>query len=806
MLAVLQWRRCKPRLDILDFASFQVISSSLSCSVLQLYLYSAEHFYIMGCNESKGLEEMKDEKSVDEPHQEKKIELHLRKKRENVFTETMDMSKAPVEKSFPKTPAQRDLINRALDQNFVFASMTEDERNLLINAMERQEVKGNHSLIKQGDDGDFFYIIEKGNFTVFVDDVQVSSLGDGKSFGELALIYNTPRQATVKSSTAGVVFALDRSTFRYILAKSSADRSREIQDALSKVSILSGLEPDQISKVSEVVEIIVFDKGQHIIKKGSEGNIFYMVKSGTVRVNDGGEGVFNEHTLGAGHYFGERALITGEPRAANVVADTKCLIMALDRESFNSVLGPLREVVDHNLNMRVLENIPLFENLTAREKSKVSRSFEFETFTEGQVIIREGDKGRKFYIIKEGSAKVTKGDSQVATLEKGQYFGEMALLDDEERKASIIAVQNVECFVLDRPTFNRIMGSLKDILARDRAEREQTLNESSAGSNSLKIKFSDLTAIAVLGAGTFGRVSLVQEKGKKDNVYALKALIKSEIVLHKQEANVIQEKNVMLHSNHPFILRLYATFKDQARLYMLLEFVQGGELFTVIHTATSDGVPATHAKFYGAGVLLGLCYLHSKDIAYRDMKPENCLIDANGYPKVVDFGFAKVIKNTKTFTLCGTPEYLAPEIVLGRGHDKSVDYWAFGILVYEMIAGYSPFSDPENMDQVVICRNIVNGRLMFPRNFDPDCKDMIKQLLNRDPSSRLGNLRGGYDEVKSHRWFNDFDMDAMMKKTLKAPWKPAVKGITDTSNFDPMEDEDRDAGPIADHSSWDQYF
>jgi len=764
----------------------------------------------MGCNESKGMgEEIVDEKPVvEEVTQEKKIEVQLRKKRENVFTETVDMTKAPVVKvSTPKTSSQRDLINSALDSNFVFANLSEDERELLISAMERQEIKANINIIKQGDDGDFFYIIEKGSFTVTVDDVQVSSLTDGKSFGELALIYNTPRQATVKSSCASVVFALDRNTFRYILAKSSADRSLEIQTALSKVSILAGLQPDQIAKVSEVVEIIVFDKGQYIIKKGSEGNIFYMVKTGTVRVNDGGSGLFNEHTLGAGHYFGERALITGEPRAANVIADTKCLIMALDREAFNSVLGPLREVVDHNLNMRVLENIKLFENLSAREKSKVSRSFEFETFTEGQVIIREGDKGRKFYIIKEGQAKVMKGNNQVAVVESGQYFGEMALLDDEERKASIIATSaTVECFVLDRPTFNRILGSLKDILEREKLQRDKALNDSESGSNTLKIKFDDLVPVAVLGAGTFGRVSLVQEKNKKENVYALKALIKSEIVLHKQEANVIQEKNVMLHSNHPFILRLYATFKDQARLYMLLEFVQGGELFTVVHTATSDGVSPASAMFYGAGVLLGLSYLHSKDIAYRDMKPENCLIDKDGYPKVVDFGFAKVIKNTKTFTLCGTPEYLAPEIVLGRGHDKAVDYWAFGILVYEMIAGYSPFSDPENMDQVVICRNIVNGRLMFPRNFDVDCKELVKQLLNRDPSSRLGNLRGGYDEIKQARWFNSFDFDAMMKKTLKAPWKPQVKGITDTSNFDPMDDDDRDAGPVTDHSSWDQYF
>jgi serine/threonine protein kinase len=151
---------------------------------------------------------------------------------------------------------------------------------------------------------------------------------------------------------------------------------------------------------------------------------------------------------------------------------------------------------------------------------------------------------------------------------------------------------------------------------------------------------------------------------------------------------------------------------------MLLEFVQGGELFSVLHPAHPprgvDGLPDHAAKFYAAGVILGLEHLHNKDIAYRDMKPENCLIDKLGYPKIVDFGFAKII-DSKSFTLCGTPEYLAPELVLGRGHTKAVDYWAFGILLYEMQSGYSPFSDPQGMDQVVICKNIVKGNLTFEK-------------------------------------------------------------------------------------------
>ncbi len=240
------------------------------------------------------------------------------------------------------------------------------------------------------------------------------------------------------------------------------------------------------------------------------------------------------------------------------------------------------------------------------------------------------------------------------------------------------------------------------------------------GGAELNLKFADLQQLAVLGSGTFGRVTLVQDKGSKA-VYALKAMLKSEIVAHKQQANVINEKNVMKAANHTFILRLFQTFKDSKKLYMLLEFIQGGELFSVLHTSSNDGVPDHQAKFYGATVLLALAYLHSKDIAYRDMKPENCLIDKDGYAKLVDFGFAKVI-TSKSFTLCGTPEYLAPELVLARGHNKAVDYWALGILLFEMEAGYSPFSDPQGMDQVVICKNIVNGRLVFPRNFNADCK------------------------------------------------------------------------------------
>jgi serine/threonine protein kinase len=319
------------------------------------------------------------------------------------------------------------------------------------------------------------------------------------------------------------------------------------------------------------------------------------------------------------------------------------------------------------------------------------------------------------------------------------------------------------------------------------------------------LKFDQLKDLAVLGSGTFGRVSLVEDK-KSKQLYALKAMLKSEIVAHKQQKNVINEKNVMMCCNHPFILRLYQTFKDNRRLYMLLEFIQGGELFSVLHTNTSDGVPDSSAKFYAAGVILAIAYLHSKEIAYRDMKPENCLIDKFGYPKLVDFGFAKII-NGKSYTLCGTPEYLAPELVLGRGHNKSVDYWAFGILIYEMQAGYSPFADNQSMDQVVICRNIVNCKLSFPRNFNADCKDLTIKLIAKEIHTRLGNLKGGTDDIKNHAWFKSLNFDNYMARGIAAPWIPKVKSNNDISNFDPIGGDDHvDNSNYQDKTNWDKDF
>jgi cGMP-dependent protein kinase len=750
-------------------------------------------------------------------NKEQKLEMVFKAKRANVFSESVDVSGTSdlSTKKFTKTSKQETTIKSILHEIFIFSSLHENELRVLIDAFEPKDIANDEAIITQGEQGDYFYIIEKGTFHVYTNKEKVGVLGEGNSskyFGELALLYNQPRAATIKAKGPASVFQLDRNTFRYVVAKSNAQTTSDIQNALSKVPLLNGLTKRQLATISNAVEIISYEAGEKIFEKGSIGKHFYIIKEGKVKLTEvgGDDGKFVDQSLGLGEYFGERASITGDNRAANAVAETKVSLMVLDSQAFNKLLGPLHDVIDHNMNVRILRSIELFKHVRPDELNKMVKSFKEQTFKAGSQVITEGERGDTFYIIKSGTVTVTVKDQEVGVLEPGKYFGEMALLGEGLRLSSVTATTNLECFTLDSISFTQIIGPVKNLLKRESENRKKELeniDSSDVVDDPLKLKFEDLKTLAVLGAGTFGRVTLVQDAASK-KVYALKTLLKSEIVQHKQQANVLNEKNVMMCCNHPFILRLFQTFKDPRKLYMLLEFVQGGELFSVLHTPQNDGVPDPQAKFYGAGILLALSYMHSKNIAYRDMKPENCLIDSLGYPKVVDFGFSKVIED-KTYTLCGTPEYLAPELVLSKGHNKAVDVWAYGILLYEMEAGYSPFSDPDGNDQTKICRNIVNGRLVFPRNFNQSCKDLVQGLLIRDVNNRLGNLKGGCDDIKNSEWFKDFDFNAYLNKKIKAPWLPKIKNELDTSCFDPYDADERDDsnyGRNVNANNWDADF
>jgi len=285
--------------------------------------------------------------------------------------------------------------------------------------------------------------------------------------------------------------------------------------------------------------------------------------------------------------------------------------------------------------------------------------------------------------------------------------------------------------------------------------------------------------------------------------YALKAIKKYQIVDLGQQEHIVNEKDVMLLMNHPFLVNLRNTYKDPLRVYFLLDVCLGGELFGILRKARCFNEDTS--RFFAACVIEAFAYMHGKNIIYRDLKPENLVLDNKGYLKVTDFGFAKQITG-KTYTLCGTPDYLAPEIVTGQGHGKGVDWWTLGILIYEMLASFPPFYDDEALQTY---RKIVKGRVKFPRFFSPQARDIIKSFLKNKPTKRLGIVRGGnVNMIREHDWFGgaSFDWNGLTKFTLKPPITPKVKGADDISNFDELPQDEDPGKRVAAKDDFDETF
>merc|ERR1719223_34080 len=244
--------------------------------------------------------------------------------------------------------------------------------------------------------------------------------------------------------------------------------------------------------------------------------------------------------------------------------------------------------------------------------------------------------------------------------------------------------------------------------------------------------------------------------------------------------------------DHPFIVKIYQALQDKKYIYFLMNLLPGGELMDLLDSQRH--FPESWTRFYGATVLSAFQTIHGKQIAYRDLKPENLVLDAEGYCYVIDFGLAKKCDKGKTWTFCGTPDYLAPEIIRGKGHDWGVDYWGLGVLLYELTNGYPPFyaDDPTNT-----ARKIIKGTYSTPSNFSDALGNLIKKLLC-EQSKRLGRTQGGAEEIVKHQWFSGFDWEALLAKEMKVPSKPNVGRLENLGR--------RDHPSHAPDSSWNPKF
>ena len=319
---------------------------------------------------------------------------------------------------------------------------------------------------------------------------------------------------------------------------------------------------------------------------------------------------------------------------------------------------------------------------------------------------------------------------------------------------------------------------------KDNSEKDEPFlssNEEGSQEFTTKVVRGDFDEMKVLGKGSFGKVLLVRYK-KNQKLYAMKILKKAVIMKNNEEIHTKTERKILAKINHPFIVSLYFAFQDEKKLYLITEFMQGGELFYHLHRERFFSNERT--QFYAAEIVLALDHLHKNNCIYRDLKPENVLLDKDGHIKLADFGLSKIMleKNkAKAFTLCGTPDYLAPEILEDKGYDKTVDWWSLGALIYEMLVGYSPFKMKKG-EQL----NIEKYKKPVPlyNHFTPEAKMIITDLLVVEPSKRLGYGSNGTENIKKHPFFKDINWEELYNKKVEPEFVPKIFNELDLGNFD----------------------
>ena len=647
-----------------------------------------------------------------------------------------------------------------INKTHIISHLDESDKSLLIQSLKIKNFNKDECILKAHEKFSNIYFVKNG-LLQYVDDEGkcLKTLTIGECFGEKEILIDINIDFNIITISDCICYSISTRSFKKMFGHKfrSFIFFNFMKAAFDCSKLFQNMNIFYIEKIFKFFNIVNLNKDNVAFPIGhKKSSKFVIIISGHL-INSKNEDIigrpldilFEEELLTLNDDKINYAL-NPSPEALFLEGDTKDILKYLRGKSFEDVLS--KNIIFENLS-----KIVLFKSFSQLKLFKLIDLIQIEKYKKGEKIIKEGTKGEKFYIVKSGQVEVFQKNIYLRTLNSMEYFGERALLTNEVRSATVIAKDNVELYSLDKESFHL---NLSDMMVNYLNISLYLHDET--------VSLDDLLFIKEIGKGNYGSVSLVMNI-KTKFPYAIKAISKYHIQIENLFENIELEKNILLKIDHPFIAKLVKCLKDDKNIFFLLEYIKGKELFDVIRDIGFLNKEQTNS--YIASMMLAIQYLHERKIIYRDIKPENIIIEKNGYLKLIDFGTAKEIED-RTKTISGTPHYMAPEIITGGGYSFQVDFWSISICMYEFMCGEVPFGEKEE-DPMEIYFEIINKNLTFPDKYiiiTKEFKHLMKKMLDKNPSYRLSN----YYSIKNHPWFRDFKWDELNNLNLKPPYLPVL--------------------------------
>ena len=583
--------------------------------------------------------------------------------------------------------------NKSVDNLPLFKILDSGNRTKIIKELFRETHIPGRPIYSKGEISNCIYIVKDGLVNIKDDKKVVKVLKEGDFFGDLSVVGMTNRFMVAEAKEKTHLYSISVSNLEKIFG--SNFRSNYllslIKIAFSKAENFKHINFEILDEIMQFFKFRFYFKQTEILKPGdSKSKRIIIPIDGELFESENNKIICDKNTM-----LFDKEIYNNDKTELNysVYCSSLCLIAkARTSDIEKKYKCSLKELMDTSTKIQQLKNVSLFKNLTKDKFDLLAKKIKTEKIPDGQNVITQGEEGTRFYIIKKGFIKIIVNKKYIRTMNENEYLGERALFFKEPRSATARADGDCEVYYLEKEDFETVIEkNLQDYLI----SRIYLQDDS--------ITLDQLTYLVTLGKGSYGNVTLVKSN-KKNYYYAIKNISVKQILYHQLCDNLDLEKGILLKIDHPFIVKLVKTLKDEKFVYFLMDYIKGKELFDVIREI--DTMNKSQTLFYGGSIMLAVRYLHQRKFVYRDIKPENIMVTENGYIKIIDFGTAKEI-NDRTQTTMGTPHYMAPEMIFGKGYSFEVDYWAIAVCMYEFICGEVPFGEQceETMDIYCAIKN-----------------------------------------------------------------------------------------------------